>query len=171
MSKAIFLDANILQYLSNDKQKDSTASTLKIMEDFTKGSSFFVNFFQRYEFLRGIDDQKKQIKHLKILEKFVLFEATKAIFEFARILYLVYKKELNLVNAISDGDIILATSNLLTINSFILTANPQHFPSPWFRHEKAEQIKNKQGRYIASAVLATIDRELIIRTYKKVFKS
>lgn len=96
MNSFVFLDTNILQSLSNDKYKSSANSALQAISQLNKNYSFAVNFFQRYEFLRGINQKKKWSKHLNILKQFKFFEPTSEIFEFTRIVYLVYKEELKM---------------------------------------------------------------------------
>ena len=167
MSKIVFLDANILQSLSKDKFRDSANSMLEIISKLDKDYDFAATFFQRYEFLRGINTESKQKKHLGIIDQFRYFESRNEIFEFIRVIYLVYKEIVGI--SPKEGDLILATCNMLMKDSAILTADIKHFPISFFKIIKKFDIKNKDNKYKATAVLVTIDRKRIIKAYDSIF--
>lgn len=168
MSKLIFLDTNILQSLANNKFKESANSLLSFVSQLDENYKFNVMFFQKYEFLRGINAKGKWKKFSRIIERFNLVEPDMGIFEFIRILYLVYKEELK--KKADEGDLILATANMLSLDSYILTTNAKDFPPPFFNvHEKFE-IQDKHSNYNNTAVLLEIDRETTVKTYQKLFK-
>ena len=70
MTRFVYIDTNVLQALSSSKSALSADAVLTFIKNLDLNIDLFVTFFHKYEFLRGIDDQKKLDRNSKIVNKF-----------------------------------------------------------------------------------------------------
>tara|TARA_Y100000310_G_scaffold234036_1_gene236944 strand:+ start:1169 stop:1702 length:534 start_codon:yes stop_codon:yes gene_type:complete len=163
----IILDSCTIQYLDNKAMK---LSLWKILKHLRQNKNVFnIALISYYELLSECPKNKEE-KLLKILGFFNIHKFSEEVIVTAARLATCYRLEPNIKNhqSINDGDKIIAATAMLS-DSFILTANANDFPRPFFNEVYKENIiyKKKNKDYLLSMYLLKPDLDLFLERLKR----
>lgn len=133
-SRQIFLDTNILVYLSQQSTREQILAKLK--NYFAKDKKLAISRITRYEILRN--DSKDESALLKLLNLFETYEVNEKVLVFSAFMYSFFKEK-DKDKKLDDPDVIIATTAFLN-NSQILTTNSQDFHFPYFEEIEVTPI-------------------------------
>lgn len=138
----ILLDTDIV---SHQLKPDYRSQVAQLLFDQRKnGYGMAISDYTHYEILRSA---KKSVadKARQIIGGIYAYAITREVLLFAAELYGYYKASSGeIISAISDGDIIIASTAIIT-DSLLLTGNRIHFPPPFFKEEARWRADKKQG--------------------------
>jgi len=132
----ILLDTCIIQYASDSHSGPEYNSYLADLA--SRGFQLAKSEYVLYELLQGAPEQKEQ-KLLNALSIFTTFQISTSVLIAASRLKTLYDMEKIPQLQIQDGDKIIAATAILT-GSFILTANVNDYPRPFFVEMERKNI-------------------------------
>lgn len=148
----VILDTCIMQYLDDTNFGDQVLEYL--LELKARGFDFAISDITYYESICSAA-AKQEEKITQALKLFQTFSLDSNLLLAAGQLYTLYAKEHLPYQKVSDGDVIIATTSIMT-GSLILTANCNDFPSPFFKEGERKKItysKKKQDKLMVFLLL------------------
>lgn len=150
-SQNLILDTNIIQYITDDFVSKELIPYLLTLRDkgYTENIST-VSVFESIKGLKRVDEPKL----LGFIAAFPKYEVDERVLTAAARLHNLYNQDKSVPSdGISSEDKIIAATAIIT-NSFVLTANINDFPRPYFNEIEKEKLiyQNKKQKDVMLCV-------------------